>query len=113
MFVRTILLSVMMCSGIFAGMFLAEEMFVEHPLYAAEAKTETTSKIDINSADSETLQTIKGIGIKLAERIIAKRPYKKLEDLLNIKGIGEKKFDKIKSSLTVSQPEEDSETEKK
>jgi len=44
--------------------------------------------VDINSASYEELQTLPGIGPKLAERIMAHRPYQTLDDLDKVPGIG-------------------------
>ena len=52
--------------------------------------------LDINKASKDELMSIKGIGPVLAERIIAGRPYKDVEDLLKVKGIGRKKLEKIR-----------------
>jgi competence protein ComEA len=61
--------------------------------------------ININTAGLEELMTLPGIGQAYAQRIIEYRekngPYKQVEDLLNVKGIGEKTFEKIRSRLTV------------
>ncbi|WP_221772102.1 helix-hairpin-helix domain-containing protein [Listeria booriae] len=54
------------------------------------------SKIDINTATKEQLETLIGIGNVLSQRIIDNRPYKTLDDLGNVKGIGVKTLQKIK-----------------
>src|SRR4030042_7178446 len=54
------------------------------------------SLIDINSASSEELEKIIGIGPVLAQRIIEMRPFSSLDDLIKVKGIGEKPLQKIK-----------------
>jgi len=51
--------------------------------------------ISINYASSSQLQTITGIGEKTAELIIEGRPYFKLSDLLEVKGIGEATLEKM------------------
>ena len=51
--------------------------------------------IDINTASSQQLQRISGIGPVTARRIIAGRPYKTTRDLLKVRGIGRKKLDRI------------------
>lgn len=61
----------------------------------------TGSLIDINSAGEKELKTIKGIGPAIASRIISGRPYKKIDDLLKVKGIGKKKFNKIRYRVKV------------
>jgi DNA uptake protein ComE-like DNA-binding protein len=48
--------------------------------------------LDLNTATGKELQYIKGIGPVLAERIIAGRPYKTVDDLLKVKGIGPNNF---------------------
>jgi len=45
---------------------------------------------------------INGIGPVLAERIIAGRPYKTIDDLLKVKGIGSKKLEKIRPYAVVN-----------
>jgi len=55
------------------------------------------TQIDINSASAEELDRITGIGPVYAERIIENRTYDSLDDLLRVKGIGEKTLEKIKA----------------
>ena len=44
--------------------------------------------MEINSASYEELQTLPGIGPKLAERIMAHRPYQQFDDLDKVPGLG-------------------------
>ena len=54
------------------------------------------SLLDLNTANEKELQSIKGIGPVLAERIIAGRPYRTVDDLLKVKGIGPKNLENIR-----------------
>jgi len=70
-----------------------------------ESKKEYSKKININKAAKEELTLIKGVGPALAGRIISYREkngdFKKAEEIKNIRGIGEKTFEKIKKQITL------------
>jgi len=62
-------------------------------------------KIDINSADITQLDSLPGIGPATAQKIIDYReqngPFKTIEEIKNVSGIGDKKFEDIKDKITV------------
>lgn len=64
--------------------------------------------VNLNSATLDQLETLPGVGPKVAERIVEFRQknggFKKIEDLMNVKGIGEKSFLKLKPLVTVTPP---------
>jgi len=64
------------------------------------------SPLDVNTATQEKLLLIKGIGPVLAKRIVAGRPYKSVDELIRVKGIGPKTLEKIRPHLKVSQEPE-------
>jgi len=72
---------------------------------AQETVSAGEGKININTATKEELKTLDRIGDKLAERIIEYRqnhgPFKSIEEIKNVNGIGEKIFESIKDSITV------------
>ena len=72
----------------------------------AKAKATATSPVNLNSASVAQLQTLPGIGASTAQRIVEYRQkngaFKKIEELMNVKGIGEKSFLKLKPLISVS-----------
>lgn len=62
--------------------------------------------INLNTATATQLEAIPGIGARTAERIVEYRQkngaFKKVEDLMNVRGVGEKSFLKIKPLITVA-----------
>lgn len=69
------------------------------------AAISSDGRININLADSLTLQEITGVGPVTAEKIIDYRTsngrFKSIEDLKNVSGIGDRTFEKIKGEITV------------
>ena len=67
--------------------------------------TAALAVVDINAANQEELQTLKGIGAKKAADIIAYREahggFKDVEELLNVKGVGKATLEKLRSEIVV------------
>lgn len=59
------------------------------------------TKININTADQAELEKLDGIGPSIAKKIINARPYKRIEDIKKVSGIGEAKFAAVKDYITV------------
>jgi competence protein ComEA len=72
---------------------------------AAKTKATAANPVNLNSASVAQLQTLPGIGASTAQRIVEYRQkngsFKKIEELMNVKGIGEKSFLKLKPLITV------------
>ncbi len=79
----------------------AQDKAVEKAKPAATA----SSPINLNTATTTQLETLPGVGSRTAQLIVEHRQknggFKKIEELMNIKGIGEKSFLKIKPLVTV------------
>lgn len=69
--------------------------------FAAGSALAAGALVDINTADLKTLESLPGIGPSTAELIVKGRPYKNVDDLANVKGIGKSKLQKIKPLVTV------------
>ncbi len=74
---------------------------------AAAAKPQPVGKVNINSATAQQLETLPGVGPKLAARIVEYRQkaggFKSAQELMNVKGIGEKNFEKIQAHVTATE----------
>ena len=72
----------------------------------APAGPTAAAPINLNTGTAAQLETLPGIGPAVAARIIEYRQkngnFKKIEELMNVKGIGEKSFLKIKALITVA-----------
>jgi len=71
----------------------------------AKSAATTDAPVDLNAATVEQLTTIPGIGRVTAERIVQWReqngPFRRPEDLMKVKGIGDKSFDKLRPYVKV------------
>jgi len=63
------------------------------------------NKININNADAEELQSLKGIGPSKAQAILEYRQvfgsFKSIEEIMEVKGIGQATYDKIKDNICI------------
>lgn len=72
---------------------------------AQKANPVSMDKINLNTATVEQLQTLPGIGPSIAKSIVDHRTkvgkFNRIEEVINVKGVGEKKFQKIKNRLII------------
>lgn len=73
---------------------------------AAKPMPDPSSPLNLNTATQAQLEALPGIGASTAARILEYRQkngaFKKVEDLMNVQGVGEKSFLKLKPLITVS-----------
>jgi len=76
-----------------------------YPATPGIVRRQTVGPVNINTADAELLQTLPGIGPMTAGRIIQYREtagrFSSVEEIQNVKGIGPKKYEKLKPLITV------------
>lgn len=84
------------------GLVLGLLLLGSVPGYADEVQ-----QVNLNTATAEQFDSLPGVGPATAERILSYRdkngPFKQIEDLMNVRGIGEKKFLKLRDRVTVGQ----------
>ena len=72
----------------------------------AAERAAMASPINLNTATVAQLESLPGIGARIAERIVEYRQkngsFKKVEELMNVQGVGEKSFLKLKPLITVT-----------
>ncbi len=93
-------------------------LFAPHALAQSAAATKDTRMagpmpiVNLNTATQAELEALPGIGARVATRIIdyrkEKGPFKKIEELMNVQGIGEKSFLRLRPQITVGAAKADS-----
>src|SRR5690349_6004706 len=94
----------------FVAATLALPALPPHDRLAQEPPPRTTTErpapLNLNAATEAQLEALPGIGAATAARIVEYRKknggFKKVEELMNVKGIGEKSFLKLKALITVA-----------
>lgn len=79
-----------------------------HPAVAEGDAAPPNKTVNINQAAPAELMRLPRVGVKLADRIAAHRaqhgPFRRVEDIMEVKGVGEKFFTTLKPYLAVSGP---------
>lgn len=95
---------------IVAAVLLALPAAAQTPAPRQDA-SKAAAPVNLNTATVEQLESLPGIGARTAALIVEYRqkngPFKKVEDLMNVKGIGERSFLKLKTLITVTPPKTD------
>ena len=105
---RRVLWSVMVVLALCAGQSGAAQVQEAVPSEAPRVQPEL---IDLNAATGMELETLPGIGPRTAERILEYRRehggFERIEDLMDVRGIGERTFLRLKPLVTVAASEPD------
>ena len=100
---RRVLWSMVMVLALCAGQWGAAEVQEAARPEAPRAESEL---IDLNAATAMELETLPGVGPRTAERILEYRRehggFERIEDLMDVRGIGERTFLRLKPLVTVA-----------
>ena len=103
--ILTVLCTIALAVSIGKG-FTAEQNAAVVQIDQADSAVVASEKIDINQADPAELTKLPGIGTSTAAKISTYRdvngPFKSIDELLNVKGIGPEKLEKIRPLVTLS-----------
>lgn len=91
------------CQNGYEGVF--NDACIDNSDDSLENVGDSTGNISINTATVEELQSLRGIGLEKAKKIVSYREengeFKSIEDIKNVAGIGDSIFDKIKENITL------------
>jgi competence protein ComEA len=78
---------------------------------SSSMKAPASAPMNLNTATAAQLESLPGIGARTAALIVEYRQkngaFKKIEDLMNVRGVGEKSFLRLKPLITVTPPKTD------
>jgi competence protein ComEA len=81
-------------------------LFASPAMAAAKGKPAPATKVNVNQATAQQLTVLPGVGPKLAERIVEYRQksggFKSTQEVMNVKGVGERGLAKIQAFIVVS-----------
>lgn len=90
---------------VFGSLPLEAQRATKPPVTATVVSTDV---INLNTATTAQIASLPGIGPKTADLVVQYRqkngPFKKIEEIMNVRGIGEKSFLKLKDRITVAAP---------
>ncbi len=107
--VRTAALAALIAAGLSAALSGSPaHAIAAQPGRSTAAKAAPAAPVDVNTATPSDLTTVPGIGKVLAQRIVEFRekngPFGRIDDLVKVKGIGEKSLERIRPYVTASAP---------
>ncbi len=89
-------------SIVLASLSLGSAVYAQTVNAAAAPAPEERGKVDINTADIPTLESVPEIGTNFANAVVAGRPYKTVQDLERVLKIGPEKMASLQRRVTAS-----------
>ena len=98
----------MITAGLLMIGLAAPAVAAQEPAPTTKAAASAAAPVNINTATMQQLESLPGIGMATAQRIVEYREknggFKKIEELMNVRGVGEKSFLTLKALITVTPP---------
>ena len=89
----------------FAGLLTLSAVHPQASAQDDDAQSQSASRVDLNTATEAELVALPGIGPSKAQAIIARRerrPFRRIEELMRVRGIGRATFRQLRERLTVA-----------
>jgi competence protein ComEA len=98
----------MITAGLLMIGLAAAALAAQEPAPPPRAAASVAAPVNINTATMQQLEALPGIGAATAQRIVEYRQmnggFKRIEELMNVRGVGEKSFLTLKALITVTPP---------
>lgn len=101
----------MMSAALLAAVVMGGSVVAQEAGRAPAGNGAPAAAVNLNTATAAQLEALPGVGPAMAQRILEYREqtggFKKIEELMNVRGIGEATFLKLKELITVTAPRSD------
>jgi competence protein ComEA len=84
-----------------AGVAAWQGGLLDFVLQKVRHQSAATGPVNINTASEQELRALPNVDEKMAADIVKKRPFETVDDIKKVKGIGDKKLEKLRPLITV------------